>query len=87
MMTDLPGDVPRETPDRDDYYDAALIDIILWCQSCRTTLDPDRDLGPQHNFHTPYYFILLGDEAYRRGWSIVRDGDGFRIFCPTCAQS
>ena len=71
------------TPDR--YYEAALVCIVLICDRCRATLDPDADLGPHVSFKTDQYYVLLGDEAYRRGWLIYMDGDDTRTICPACA--
>jgi hypothetical protein len=68
------------TPDR--YYDAALVCITLICDRCRATLDPDTDLGPNVSFKSDRYYILLGDEAYRRGWLIDVEGNAT---CPACA--
>lgn len=79
---------PEETPDRDVYYDAALADTILFCDRCQASLDPDCDLGEGIGFHTDGYYILLGDEAFRRGWYVarVKPGEYFplTILCPTC---
>lgn len=78
---------PSETEGREDYYDAALVCITLICDSCRATLDPDIDLGPNASFESPGYFVLLGDEAYRRSWKIRIDAHGdFSILCPECAK-
>lgn len=76
---------PDETPGLEAYYEAALIEICLICRRCGCSLDPDVDLGPNHSFKSDRYYVLLGNEAYRRGWFIeARDGD-FTIFCPGCA--
>jgi hypothetical protein len=77
-------DIPRES--REDYYDAALFCIVLICDTCGATLDPDKDLGPDVSFHHDCYYILLGDEAYRRGWLVDLTGDGVRATCPECAK-
>jgi hypothetical protein len=77
---------PQETPGRVDYYNAALIEITLFCRSCRASLDPDCDLGEGLSFASDGYYILLGDEAFRRGWLIeAKNQGGFRITCPVCA--
>ena len=78
---------PKETEGRDAYYDAALVNTALQCDGCNAMLDPDEDLGPNHSFKSDGYFVLLGDEAYRRGWLIeaLASGD-FKILCPDCAQ-
>ncbi len=76
---------PEETTGREAYYEAALINIILWCDECKSTLDPDHDLGPDKSFHSDGYFVLLGDEAFERGWQIDFGGEhGFKIRCPRC---
>lgn len=75
---------PRETEGREAYYEAALICITLICEKCTATLDPDQDLGPDVSFETDGYYILLGDEAFRRGW--VVGSDGITITCPDCAK-
>ena len=71
------------TPDR--YYDAALVCITLICDRCGATLDPDTDLGPDVSFETKGYYVLLGDEAFRRGWLIDMNGNDIKITCPACA--
>jgi len=73
------------TPDH--FYDAALICITLICERCRATLDPDEDLGPGVSFQTEGWYVLLGDEAHRRGWEIDTEGkDGIAAICPACAR-
>jgi hypothetical protein len=70
------------------FYDAALICITLICERCHATLDPDEDLGPGVNFHTEGWYVMLGEEAYRRGWLIDMGGkdDGIEAICPACAR-
>jgi hypothetical protein len=46
------GDIPQETPGREDYYNAALVLITLNCDACGAALDPDTDLGPGVSFNT-----------------------------------
>jgi hypothetical protein len=75
---------PRETEGREDYYNAAFVCITLICKHCRATLDPDEDLGPDVTFESEGYYILLGDEAFRRGWKIETDGEAI---CPACAKN
>jgi hypothetical protein len=77
---------PKETEGREDYYNAALICITLICDTCRATLDPDEDLGADVSFESDGYFVLLGDEAYRRGWQIEWTGDSVKMICPACAK-
>jgi hypothetical protein len=78
---------PTETDGREDYYNAALVCITLICDKCRATLDPDEDLGPDVSFATDSYYILLGDEAFRRGWLIDMGGeDDIKAICPACAK-
>ena len=60
---------------------------MLFCDKCQATLDPDTDLGPNHSFDSDGYYVLLGDEAFRRGWFIEWRDDDFRILCPNCARS
>jgi hypothetical protein len=79
--------VPRETEGREAYYDAALICITLICENCQATLDVDEDLGPDVSFKTKGYFVLLGDEAYRRGWLIDMVGEDIKVICPACAKN
>ena len=79
-------DSPRETEGREDYYNAALICITLICETCGSTLDPDDDLGPEVGFKSDGYYILLGDEAYRRGWLIDMSGEEVKAICPACAK-
>ena len=70
------------------YYDAALVCIVLICDTCRASLDPDEDLGPDVGFDkSDNWFILLADEAYRRGWLLDTAGDGIRATCPSCAKN
>jgi hypothetical protein len=72
----------------DFYYDAALICITLVCERCQATLDPDQDLGPGMSYTSDGWFVLLADEAYRRGWLIdmgEKDGN-ITATCPTCAR-
>jgi hypothetical protein len=71
------------TPDY--YYDAAFLSITLICDKCCATLDPDDDLGPNVSFNSDGWYILLGDEAYRRGWLV--DLDSMRWTCPICAKN
>ena len=80
------GEAPRETEGRENYYNAALVCITLICDACGASLDPDEDLGPRVSFNTDGYYILLGDEAYRRGWLIDMTGDDIRATCPACAR-
>jgi hypothetical protein len=80
-----PYDPPRGEPNREHYYDCALIEITLICRNCSACLDPDDDLGPNHNFESDYYFILLGDEAFRRGWLVEDLGKEYLILCPSCS--
>jgi hypothetical protein len=76
----------NETPGRLDYYNAALVCITLICEGCGATLDPDKDLGPGVSFESRGYYILLGDEAYRRGWKIDAS-DNYKATCPACAAN
>jgi len=77
---------PQETAGREDYYNAALVEITLLCRACEASLDPDRDLGAGRSFASEGYYILLGDEAFRLGWAITgRDNGEFLIHCPACA--
>ena len=80
---------PRETEGREDYYNAALVCITLICKNCRATLDPDEDLGPDVSFETEGYYVLLGDEAFRRGWLIDMGGEyeEIEVICPACAKN
>ena len=73
-MHEQPFKEPIETAGREGYYDAALVNIILFCDHCDATLDPDVDLGPGVSFESPGSYILLGDEAFRRGWSVSPPG-------------
>jgi hypothetical protein len=75
---------PKETEGREPYYDAALAATVLICDSCGASLDPDEDLGSDVTLKTDGWYVLLGDEAFRRGWKIVAS-DGEAI-CPNCAQ-
>ena len=68
----------------DSYYDAALIRITLICDRCGARLDPDEDLGPNVSFNSDGWFVLLGDEAFRRGWLVDLTGD-VKATCPGCA--
>ena len=85
----MDAEAPRETESREDYYNAALVCITLICENCRATLDPDEDLGPGVSFETKGYYVLLGDEAYRRGWLIDMGGkvEGIKAICPACAKN
>jgi hypothetical protein len=77
---------PQETPGREAYYNAALIMTSLICERCQLCLDPDRDLAPGQSFQSDAYYVLLGDEAYRRGWVVdLREHGDFEIRCPSCA--
>jgi hypothetical protein len=78
---------PDETDGREDYYNAALVCIVLICDTCQATLDPDEDLGPDVSFESDNYYVLLGDEAYRRGWLVNVSGDITRARCPKCAKN
>ena len=79
---------PEETEGREDYYEAALICIILHCDACSAYLDPDEHLGPGKSFASDGYFVLLGDEAYNQGWVIEGfPGGVFTILCPACGKS
>ena len=77
----------EESAGRDVYYDAALANMILRCDECPASLDPDSDLGPNLNFASERYYVLLGNEAQRQGWRITRVGSYFdyTILCPQCA--
>jgi hypothetical protein len=77
-------DGPKETAGRERYYDAALACTVLICDLCGTALDPDHDLVAGVTFETDGWYVLLGDEAFRRGWKIVAS-DGEAI-CPDCAN-
>ncbi len=85
-MTKMAPHEPTETEDREDYYNAALICIVLIRDTCGATLDPDKDLGPDVSFHSDRYYVLLGDEAYRRGWLVDFSGERIRATCPACAK-
>ena len=76
----------RETAGREDYYNAALACIVLRCEHCGATLDPDTDLGPDVNFHSDHSYILLGDEAFRRGWLLDHIGVIIKAICPLCVK-
>jgi hypothetical protein len=84
-MTHLPQS-PQETPGREDFYNAALIHTTLFCEQCQAALDPDEDLGPNHSFASDGYYVLLGDEAFHRGWLVEWGTHDFRILCPQCAK-
>ena len=79
---------PQEIAGRKAYYEAALVGIILVCDKCQAVLDPDVDLGPDQSFESDGYYILLGDEAFQRGWRIESIGGPFEvsILCPACAK-
>ena len=85
-MPTNPYEPPKEESGREAYYDAALVGTALMCDTCPAFLDPDDDLGPQHTFKSERYYVLLGDEAYRRGWLVERQGGDFKILCPACAS-
>ena len=86
-MPTNPYESPKETPGREAYYEAALIGTSLICDVCSSFLDPDDDLGPNHSFQSDSYYVLLGDEAFRRGWLVEPLGRGdFKVVCPACAR-
>jgi hypothetical protein len=84
----MDGDA-RRIAGRDDYYDVAFYYIVLCCDACRTFLDPDKDLGPGLGSHSPDYEVLLGNEAFRRGWLVeILDPEKLtvRCLCPVCRR-
>src|SRR5688572_19645142 len=79
---------PEETTGREVYYTASMVEIVLICRECGSSLDPDVDLGPNHSFKSDryYYYVRLGDEAYKLGWLVEYGASGdYPILCPLCA--